>query len=133
MAEEGGLVGDAEAGDGMAAGEGLQNNFSQVVHVALGVDAARNRQPDQVHGREVFGSGFRVPLSEHHAADLDAADSAGLIQRADEGLAGILLDRYLWEKGASVDVDGMAAGRLDHGNSAVAKLRGEVLDASMAV
>src|SRR5437868_7054551 len=112
VAEEGGLVCEADAADGFTLGEGFKYHFREVVYVALGVDAARNRKANEVHRREGLMVSIRIPLAEHNAPDLYGTDSAGEIERADEGLAGILLYRNLRQERAGVDVDRMPAGRL---------------------
>ena len=50
-------------------------------------------------------------------ADFDGADAAFEIEFGGEGYAGKLVGRNVGEKGAGVEIDGVASGRLDDGHS----------------
>src|SRR5438067_1456291 len=61
VAKKRSLVGEAHAADVFAMGPDVEDHFDNVIDVALGVDAARNREADKVHlcGRgEHQGSNF---------------------------------------------------------------------------
>jgi len=77
--------------------------------MALGVNASWNCQSDEIH---LGGSG------EHQRADFDGADSAFEVEFRGEGYAGELIGCDVREEGSCIDIDGVAAGRLDNWDSA---------------
>ena len=85
--------------------------------MALGVDAAWNRQSDEVHLR---GGG------EHQGADFDGADAAFEIEFGGKRNAGELVSRDVREEGAGIDIDRVAAGRLNDGDSGCGDVVAEV-------
>src|SRR3989449_3575052 len=72
--------------------------------MALRVDAARNRQTNQVH------CGV---LAEHQRTDLDGADAAFDVELAGQRNAWELSWRHVWEERSRVYIDGVAPGRLN--------------------
>ena len=56
----------------------IRDHLDHVVHVGLGVHAARDSQAHQVHVGRFFRA-VRVQ-AEHRGADLAAANAAGLVQ-----------------------------------------------------
>src|SRR6202158_6394172 len=102
------LVGQAHAGDGLAVLPDFQNHLDYIVDMALGVDAARDGEADQVH----LGGG-----GEHQRADFDGADSAFEVEFGGKSYAGELIGRNVRQEGACVEVDGVTAGRLNDGHS----------------
>src|ERR1700687_3301972 len=102
------LVGQAHAGDGLAVLPDFQNHLDYIVDMALGVDAARDGEADQVHLR-----GGR----EHQRADFDGADSAFEVEFGGKSYSRELIGRNVRQEGAGVEGNRVAAGRLDGGDS----------------
>ena len=124
MPEEWGFVGEAHASDRFALAINLKNHFDQIVDVALGIDAAGHGEANEIHLR---GSG------EHEGADFDGADPAFEVKLGGKGDAGELLDWDVRQEGASINIDGVAAGRLDDGNSAGSDVIAEICGGGDAV
>src|SRR5436309_3659508 len=61
-----------------------QHDLDDIVDVALGVGAPRDRHADEIHRRGRFAP-IRT-ATEHHRADLDTADPAGFVERDRERL-----------------------------------------------
>ena len=107
------------------------DDLDDVVDVALGVRAARDRQPDEVHrGRRLRA--VRAP-PEHHGPDLAAPDAALAVERDGERLAGILERRNVRQQRAGVEVDRVAAERLDERHARPIERLAEVLGRTDAV
>ena len=89
-----------------------QDHFDHVIDVALGVNAARNGQPHQVH---------LAPRRKHQRANLHRANSAFQIQLRSQRHAGKLLQRNVRQESARIQIDGVAARRLHdrHAGSAM--------------
>src|SRR4051812_15333392 len=124
VAQEWGFVGQVHAGDLLAVLPDFQDDLDNVVDVALGVDAAGDRQADQVH---LCGRG------EHECPDFYRTDSTFQIQFCRESYAGKLVRGNVREKGARVEIDGVAARRLDDGNSVACDVIAEVGGGGYAV
>src|SRR5580704_6782093 len=93
-----GLGHDAQAREAGGPAGHPGENLDDVVHMALGVGAARNGQPDQVHGGR--GLGAVGVQAEHHGSDLAGPYPAFLIQRAGQSLPGILQRVEMGQQGA---------------------------------
>ena len=102
----------------------FEDDFHHVVDVALGVDAAGNRQAHEVH----LGRG-----SEHQGADLDRADAAFEIEFIGEGNGGKVIGRNVRQKGSRVNVDGVAARRLYDRHALLGNVVAQVAGRSDAV
>ncbi len=118
MAQDRRLLGKAIAGDTGPPLPHLEDCLHYIVDVALGVDPAGDGQAHQLHGSWRFLPALGITAAEHHGADLDRADSGLAIELHHQRLAGQLQRRDLGEKGGSIDVNGVAAGRLHDGNAA---------------
>src|ERR1700693_462069 len=102
------LVSQAHAGNGLAVLPDFQYHLDYIVNMALGVDAARDGETDQVH---LSGGG------EHQRADFDGADSAFEVEFGGKSYSRELIGRNVRQEGAGVEVNRVAAGRLDDGHS----------------
>ena len=111
------FVGQLQALDLVAVLPDFEDDFDHVVDVALGVDAARDGEADQIH----LGGG-----AEHQGADFDGADAAFEIEFVGQGDAGKLIGRNVRQKGARVDVDGVASRRLHDGHTLLGDVIAEV-------
>ena len=119
MAKERCLVGELEAANLGAAPPDLKDHFHHVVDVRLRINAARNREPQQILGPGMLDAVF-VAFAEHQGADFHGADPAFDVEFGGEGDAGKLRGGNVREKGTRVDVDGMAARRLHDGHASAA-------------
>ena len=118
------LIGEPHAADFVAVAPDLEDDFNQVVNVALRVDAARNGEAHEVHLR---GGG------EHQRADFDGANAAFEIKFGGEGDAGELVLRNVRQEGARVEVDGVAARRLHDGHAVLCDVIAQIGGGSDAV
>src|SRR2546428_5551004 len=98
MPEKRRLVSELQAANPLATLPNLDGDLDDVVDVALGIDAARDRQTHQVH----LG-GF----AEHQRADLGRADAAFEVEFGGERHTRKLARPNMGQKGASVNVDGV--------------------------
>ncbi len=117
VAEEGGLVGEAETADFVAFVPDFGDDFDDVVDMALGVGATGDGEADEVH----FG-GF----AEHEGADFDGADAAFQVEFGGESYAGKLFERDVGDEAAGVEVHGVASGGKDDGDSLLRQVIAEV-------
>src|SRR5215472_3881815 len=104
VAQEGSLMDELVARDFVAATPNIEDDFDHIFDVALRVDAARNGETDQIHGG-VF--------AKHKGADFDGTNAALDIEFDREGDTGKLRDRKMREESTRVDVNGVAARRLN--------------------
>ncbi len=81
--------------------------------MALGVDPARDRQADEFQRGARRLARVGVHAAEHHATDLDGPDAGVAIQGTDQSLAREELGRDVRAERGGVDVNGVAARRLD--------------------
>ncbi len=91
--------------------------FYHVIDVALSVDAAWNGEPQQL-----------VPCrtGEHEAADFDASDAGVAIEFDRERLSRELMGGTVGQHARGIDIDGVAAWRLDDGNALVSDVAAKV-------
>ena len=108
MAEERGLMNDFVARDFFAASPHIEDHFDYVFDVALRVDTTWNGKTHKVHGG-VF--------SEHQRAYFDGTDATFEIEFIGERDTRQLRERNMRQKCASVEINGVAAGRLNDGNT----------------
>ena len=108
MTQERGLVNEFEATDFVATAPDIEDNFNDILNVALGIHAAGNGKANQVHGGV---------LAKHERADLDGADTAFEVKFHGERYARELQNRNVGKKGARVEINRVAAGRLDDRNA----------------
>jgi hypothetical protein len=87
--------------------------------MALGVDAARDRQAHQLQARVNHLTGFRIGMGKHDRANFDRPYAAFQIEFNGQGLTRIFVVRDVREEGAGIYVNRMAAGRLDNLQSLV--------------
>lgn len=78
----------------------FQDYFHYIINVALGVDAAGDREADEVH---------LCCGSEHQRADFYGANSAFQIQLGCQRYSGKLICRDVGEEGAGIEIDGVSA------------------------
>src|SRR5271165_5180972 len=103
VAKERRFVGKAHPFDLLAPPPHSQDDLHYVVNVALGIDATRNRQSDQVH---------RCRIGEHQGTDLDRPDAAFEVQFSRQCDAGKLRRWDMREESPRIKVNCMATGRL---------------------
>src|SRR5688572_29193295 len=94
---------------GCARGD-LLDDLGHVVDVRLRVDAARDREPHELHRSRFFGT-VVADAAEHHAADLDGADPAGPVELDTESMRRELQRGDVRQERLGVDVDRVPAGR----------------------
>src|SRR5260370_15530470 len=75
-----GFFDDAQPAQLIAAREDLDDRFDDVIDVALRIDAARNRQPNQLHRRMRRFARVGIDAAEHHAADFDGPNAGMAIK-----------------------------------------------------
>jgi hypothetical protein len=113
------LVQQIQSANRIAVLPDFQNYFDHVIYVALGVDAARDRQPDEVHF---------CRRSEHQCADLNRSDSSSQIEFERECNTRELLRRNMRQKRTCINVNRVAAGRLHNrhafGRDVIAQIPG---------
>src|SRR5579863_7032588 len=88
----------------------LDNDFNQVVNVALGIYTARNCQANQVH---LCSSG------EHQCADFNRTYTSLEIQLCRQRDTGKLIGRNAREEGTCIDIDGVSARGLNNRNAGI--------------
>ena len=89
VAEEWSFVGKVHAGNSVAVLPDFENDFDDIVDVALGVDAARDGEADEIHLRgarqtsacRFRRSGFRLPDKVRQPARRRETDRAGMCGR----------------------------------------------------
>ncbi len=74
-----------------------------------------------------------VFVGEHHAADLDGADAALQVEAHDQRLTGKLVAGHVGQEAQGIQVDGVAARRLDDGDASLQQPVGQVLGMGQAV
>src|SRR5690348_10111047 len=84
--------------------------------MGLRVNAAGNREAQEVHRTGLLDA-VLVALAEHQRTDFDRADAAFEIELGSEGDAGKLRGRNVRKEGAGVDINRVAAGRLNNGDA----------------
>ena len=94
-----------------------KDRLHHVVDMTLGVDPTRDREAHEFHGGRDFPTGLRIQLSEHHGANFHATNARLEVELTGQGLAGEFMGGNVWQKGAGIQVNGMAAGRLKNGGS----------------
>jgi len=124
MSQERGFVRQAHAGNLVSVAPHFQNDFNYIVDVALGIDAAGNREADQIH---------LCRAREHQSADFYAANSAFQIKFGGERNSRELIRRNVREEGTGIQIDRMAAGRLDYGNALACDVIAEICGRGDAV
>ena len=104
---------DAETTQRVAPGADAPTGLDHVVHVSLGVHAARDGEPDQFQQR-VFGlTGIRIGMGEGDRTEFNPPHAALQVQLNGQRLARELVAWNVGQQGSGVDVNGMAPGRLD--------------------
>src|SRR5579864_2962394 len=83
----------------------FENSLHQVVHVALRVNAARNRETQE------FVPGL---LSKHNRSDLDRPHAGMTVQFDRQSLTGKLRTGDVRKHPSGINIDGVATGRLDN-------------------
>ena len=99
--EVAGLVGHGEPRGVVPARVGRRYRLGDDVHVRLGVDAARDRQPGQLEAGVTVFPGLRVAAGGHDAA-LHAPDPGFEVKLGGEGLRRELLLVQVWVEAARV-------------------------------
>src|SRR4051812_45570016 len=117
VAQEWGFVGQVHAGDLLAVLPDFENDLDYIVDVALGIDAAGDRQADQVH---------LCCAREHQRADFYGTDSTFQIQFCGESYAGKLIWLNVRKEGTGVKIDSVTSRRLDDGDSVARDVIAEV-------
>ena len=102
------LVNEFEAADFVATTPDIEDDFNDIFNMALGIYTAGNGQANQVHGGV---------LAKHERADLDGAYAAFEVQFHGERHARKLRNRKVWKKRACVEINRVAARRLDDRNT----------------
>ena len=119
---------EAQAADRLAAVVQLGDPLDDVVHVALGVRAAGDREADEVERGPPPRAGAPVLRAEHDVADLAGAHADLLVQRDGQRPAGEALVGEVVAELAAVEVDRVAADRLEErhagGREVVPDVRG---------
>ena len=85
--------------------------------MALGIDPARDGQPNHFQLCRPELTAFRIGFAEHHAADFTGANTAAKIKRTGQCLTWILTAGDMRQKFLCIDIDGMSSRRLKNRGS----------------
>jgi hypothetical protein len=96
MPQIGGRIGDFQPAEFLRAPRNVSTNLEDPVHMALGINPARQGQPDQIEARG-NESTLLVILSEHDATNLARPDTPRQIELAGECVSRELVGRDVGE------------------------------------
>jgi hypothetical protein len=97
------FVGELQSTNGIALFPDFEDNFYYVIHVTLGVDAARNSKTNQVHFRG---------RAEHEPANFHGANSAFKIKFHGQRYTRELFERDVRQEGTGIQINGVSTRRL---------------------
>ena len=86
------------------------NRFEYVIHVALRIHTPRNREPYEIRTGRVFLAAVRVH-TEHHRADLAAADACLDVEFDGKGLARVLQRLDVRQETSCIEIHRVTARR----------------------
>ena len=132
MPQHGRLGDELVGGNRLRLLEDLRHRVGGVLELARGVRAPRNREPQELEARMPVLPRRRIAAG-HDRADLGAAHAAREVERARERPAGEAGRRDVRQRLAGVQVDGVAAGRLDDRGTGRGERLAEVGDLGDAV
>ena len=109
------------------------DNFDYVVHVALGVGTARNRQTNQLVGRRRGFAAFRILAPEHDRPNFARPDTACEVQLHGQGLTWKIIPPDVGQKQRGVQENSMTTRGSQHGNRSLVQAVHHVCDAGCAI
>src|SRR5215469_1031577 len=102
----------------------FENRLHDIVHVAFGINTARDRKAQQFVARRI---------AEHQSANLDCPNTGMPVEFDRQSVTRKLLSGNVRQHARGIDIDGMPAGRLYDGHTAIGDMPSKIARACDAV